>query len=107
MQECGATAGNGQRVGNIASNSVAQVIQRSLPATVFRMAAADTVGNTAGRALEDAPDTRVVCVTVTFRDGTANQTTKMAGKEFDALRLRYRHKVIVRFEDGKATDFRF
>jgi hypothetical protein len=107
MQECGGSAGNGQRVGNIASNSVAQVVQRSFLGTLFRMAAADTAGNIIGKTRDEARETRVVCVTVTFSDGTADQATKLAGKEFDAMRLSYRQKVMVLFEDGKATNFRF
>ena len=107
MQECGGAAGNGQRVGNMASNAVGQLVQKSPLGILARMFAADAAGNVVGKALDDAPETRQVCVTVTFKDGPEDQMTKLPGSKYDAMKLSYRQKVVVRFEDGKPVDFQF
>lgn len=107
MQECGGAAGNGQRVGHILSNAVLSFVQKPLGGLFTRAAAADAVGNVAGKALDDAPETRQVCVTVSFKDGTEDQMTSLPGSKYDSMKLSYRQKVVVRFEDGKAVDFKF
>ncbi len=44
---------------------------------------------------------------LTFKNGVEDQVARLTGKEFDVLQLSYRPKVVVRFEDGKAADFRW
>ncbi|MBG6082987.1 hypothetical protein [Rubrivivax gelatinosus] len=107
MQECGGAAGNGQRVGNIASNAVLSLFSKPLLGLFGRAAVADAVGNVAGKTLDDAPETRQVCITVTFKDGPEDQVTQIPGSKYDSMKLSYRQKVVVRFEDGKAVDFKF
>lgn len=102
MQECGDNnAGAGTRLGNILSMSFLQISKKTGLDMLAGSVAADVAGNVAGNAVEGDTDKRKVCVTVSFKDGTPDQATALPGRTFDALKLRYRQVVAVRFEDGK------
>ena len=79
----------------MASDAVGQIVQCSVLGTLPRKAVADAAVNVAGTVKDDAPQTRVVCVAVPFKNGVGDQETKLPGKDCEALRLRYRQTVVV------------
>lgn len=101
MQECGENGGASSRFGNILSTAFLQVSKKSGVDLLAGYIASEAAGNAAGQMIEGEGEKRKVCVTVAFKDGTPDQATVLSGSTYDALKLRYRQTVAVRFEDGK------